>query len=135
MESNEQYEMEEQEYAPQQRMTFSDLFEKYLNHHLVESFKNKSMSTGLANEVEHMLYEKVRDMVNRCKFTLEDKTYRFISRIYLSDIEVNGLRPFSIDKYSESKEVSDGDLSMLTKLFFDNEIGDVANEELRRRSK
>ena len=131
-----QYGMEEQNFAPQQqRMTFSDLFEKYLNHHLVESFKNKSMSTGLAIEVEHMLYEKVRTLVNKCNFSLEENTYKFISKMYLSDIEINGLRPFSIEKYSESKLVSDADLSMLTKLFFDNEIGDVANEELRRRSK
>jgi hypothetical protein len=131
-----QYGMEEQNFTPQQqRMTFSDLFEKYLNHHLVESFKNKSMSTGLAIEVEHMLYEKVRTLVNKCNFSLEENTYKFISKMYLSDIEINGLRPFSIEKYSESKLVSDADLSMLTKLFFDNEIGDVANEELRRRSK
>lgn len=126
----------EQQGMPQQKVTFSDLFERYLNHHLSETFANKSMSsTGLVDEVEFLLYNKVRELINKCQFTLEENSYRFISKLYLSDIEINGLRPFSIDKLETAKSVSDSDLSMLAKLFFDNEIGDLANEELRRREK
>lgn len=128
-----QYYEEQAQVQPQ--VTFSDLFERYLNHHLIESFKNKSLSTGIANEIEGLLYNKVREMVNKCKFTLEDTTYRFIAKMYLSDIEVNGLRPFQIKKDEQIKEISDSDLSMLAKLFFDNEIGDTANEELRVRAR
>lgn len=117
----------------QPQVTFSDLFERYLNHHLAESFQNKSLSTGIGNEIEGLLYNKVREMVNKCQFTLDDNTYRFIAKMYLSDIEVNGLRPFQIRKNEEVKEVSDSDLSMLAKLFYDNEIGDTANDELRIR--
>lgn len=130
-----QYYEEQQAQVQQPRVTFSDLFERYLNHHLSESFMNKSISTGLANEVEFLLVSKVKELINKCAFSLEEKTYSFISKMYLSDIEINNLRPFSINKIEAAKEISDSDLSMLAKLFFDNEIGDTANEELRRRSK